>query len=227
VAYASRSLSSIERNYSVTERECFPVIWATVVFRPYLYGRRFKVVTDHAALNWLKDIKSPEGRLARWGLKLQEYDMDIKNRPGKIHQNADALSRIDSSNIIRKIDMKENNWFNKVRIAQQLDPIKRIFQQFEGNKNNENINELNNFIIKNDMLYYQKPTIRMIKRGIHKIRLVIPESFKSLILEENHNSILGAHLGTKKTYQRIAENYYWEGMYKNVQEWISCVLTVL
>ena len=148
--------------------------------------------------------------------------MDIQNRPGKIHQNADALSRIDSSNIIRKIDMKENNWFNKVRIAQQLDPkIKRIFQQFEGNKNNENINELNNFIIKNDMLYYQKPTIRMINRGIHKIRLVIPESFKSLILEENHNSILGAHLGTKKTYQRIAENYYWEGMYKNAQEWTS------
>ena len=36
----------------------------------------------------------PAGRLQRWALKIQEYDMKIGYRPGKSHQNADCLSRI-------------------------------------------------------------------------------------------------------------------------------------
>lgn len=50
VAYYSRSLSKPERNYCVTRRELLAVILAVRHFRPYLYGQRFVLRTDHASL---------------------------------------------------------------------------------------------------------------------------------------------------------------------------------
>ena len=53
------------------------------------------LVTDHRPLSWLyiKSLKEPRGRIASWILQLEEYEWDIKHRPGKEHTNADALSR--------------------------------------------------------------------------------------------------------------------------------------
>ena len=62
-------------------------------FRHYLIGTPFTIRTDHGALTWLQKFKSPEGQLARWLEKLQEYQFTIIHRPGRTHNNADALSR--------------------------------------------------------------------------------------------------------------------------------------
>lgn len=93
IAYASRTLNKAECNYSTTEKECLAVIFGTKVFRPYLYGRRFTVLTDHKPLEWLFKCKDPGSRLIRWRLKLEEFEYDIKYKKGKINTNADALSR--------------------------------------------------------------------------------------------------------------------------------------
>ena len=93
IAYDSRVLSKEERRYSVTERECLAVLYAIKQFRPYIHGTAFTVVTDHGSLQWLKTLRDPDGRLARWALKLQGLDMKIIHRPGERHGNADALSR--------------------------------------------------------------------------------------------------------------------------------------
>ncbi len=93
IAYASRSVTAAERNYSITELECLGVIWATHLFRPYLLGHHTTVVTDHQALTWLLKLKQPTGRLARWALYLQAYDIEIVYRKGKHHANVDGLSR--------------------------------------------------------------------------------------------------------------------------------------
>ena len=69
------------------------MIQAIKHFHPYLYGRRFTVRTDHAALKWLLNFKHQEGQLARWLELLQTNDFDIEHRPGRNHSNADALSR--------------------------------------------------------------------------------------------------------------------------------------
>ncbi|GFY34048.1 retrovirus-related Pol polyprotein from transposon 412 [Trichonephila clavipes] len=61
IAYASRTLTKAEKNYSTTERECLAI--------------------------------DPSGRLARWALRLQEHDFDVKYKTGKKHSDADALSR--------------------------------------------------------------------------------------------------------------------------------------
>ena len=94
IAYASRTLNPAETNYSTIERELLAIVWATKYFRPYLYGTRFKIVTDHKPLQWLFSVKEPNSKLIRWRLKLQEYDYEIVYKKGKQNSNADCLSRI-------------------------------------------------------------------------------------------------------------------------------------
>ena len=66
---------------------------AVTQFRPYLYGRKFKLVTDHKPLVWLHTSKDPTSRLTRWRLRLEEYEYEVIYKAGKTNVNADALSR--------------------------------------------------------------------------------------------------------------------------------------
>ena len=93
VAYASRSLQQHEKNYGITELEGLAVVWAAKHFRHYLYGHKCEVYTDHEALKALLNTPRPSGKLARWGMALQELDIEIFYQPGKVNSNADALSR--------------------------------------------------------------------------------------------------------------------------------------
>jgi hypothetical protein len=92
-AYWSKCLSKSERNYCVTRKELLAMVKAVEHFHHYLYGRKFVLRTDHASLTWLLNFKNPEGQVARWIQRLQEYDIDLKHRKGSSHGNADALSR--------------------------------------------------------------------------------------------------------------------------------------
>ena len=93
IAFGSRTLNKAELNYSTTEKECLAIVFGTKLFRPYVYGRTFTIVTDHKPLQWLFNCKDPGSRLVRWRLKLEEYSYTIKYKKGKINANADALSR--------------------------------------------------------------------------------------------------------------------------------------
>ena len=93
VAYASRLLSKAERRYSVTRRELLAVVVFVSHFRQYLLGQSFLLRTDHNSLAWLQNFRNPEGQLARWLERLEEYSFTIQHRPGQRHLNADALSR--------------------------------------------------------------------------------------------------------------------------------------
>src|SRR5580765_4831122 len=104
IAYASRILSRAEQNYNTTEKELLAIIWAVKHFRPYVYGTKFKIITDHKQLIWLFNVSDPGSRLIRWRLKLEEYDYEIIHKAGRANANADALSRhiIQDANEIKK-----------------------------------------------------------------------------------------------------------------------------
>ncbi|KAJ3588488.1 hypothetical protein NHX12_012080 [Muraenolepis orangiensis] len=94
LAYGSRKLSKTEQNYCTTRRELLAVVEFASHFRQYLLGRPFTVRTDHSSLRWRTQMKEPEGQLARWLERLGEYNFEIVHRPGRLHSNADSLSRI-------------------------------------------------------------------------------------------------------------------------------------
>lgn len=98
IAYASRTLNTSETNYSTIEKELLAIVWGTKYFRPYLFGRKFKIVTDHKPLQWVMNLKEPNTRLTRWKLKLSEYNFTVVYRQGKSNANADALSRVQINN---------------------------------------------------------------------------------------------------------------------------------
>ena len=94
VAFASRSFNKAEKNYSTVEKELAAIVWGIKHFRPYLYGRKFKIVSDHKPLKWIVSVKDPGSRLLRWRIQLEEYDFQIEYKPGVQNANADALSRV-------------------------------------------------------------------------------------------------------------------------------------
>ena len=77
----------------MTNKELLAVVMAVELFKYYLTGRHFTVVTDHASLTWLRNFREPEGMVARWISRLQPFDFAIVHRPGKHHSHADGLSR--------------------------------------------------------------------------------------------------------------------------------------
>ena len=93
IGYFSKCFTRTERRYCVTRRELLAVVNAIKHFHHYLYGRHVIIRSDHSSLKWLLNFKNVEGQLARWLTFLSTYDFTIEHRAGRLHSNADALSR--------------------------------------------------------------------------------------------------------------------------------------
>ena len=93
IAYASRKLKPREVRYSTIEKECLAAVWAVKYFEHYLYGRSFKLITDHRPLIWLKSMRNSNQRLTRWAVFLQQFKLEVQYRPGSHNKNANGLSR--------------------------------------------------------------------------------------------------------------------------------------
>ena len=93
ISYYSKCLTKPERRYCTTRKELLAVVSSIKHFHHYLYGRHFKVRSDHGSLRWLMNFRNCEGQLARFLETLATYDFTIEFRAGIRHNNADSLSR--------------------------------------------------------------------------------------------------------------------------------------
>ncbi|PHJ17519.1 transposon ty3-g gag-pol polyprotein, partial [Cystoisospora suis] len=91
IGYASKVFTAAEKKWSTTELEALAVIYRLEEFRGYILGQQCTVRTDHGPLRWLQAAK--KGRLARWALRLQEFDFVLEHRRGSQQAHVDALSR--------------------------------------------------------------------------------------------------------------------------------------
>ena len=99
VAFASRSLTKTERNYSQLEKEGLAYVFGVTKFHSYLFGHPFDLITDHKPLLTLLNEHKPtspqaSARIRRWFLLLPAYEYTMKFRCTGEHGNADALSRV-------------------------------------------------------------------------------------------------------------------------------------
>ena len=102
IAFASRTLSKAERNYSQIEKERLSLIFGVKKFNQYIYGREFTLITDHKPLTTIfgshKGIPPiTAARLQRWAILLSTYHYNIIFRSTTAHGNADGLSRLPLS----------------------------------------------------------------------------------------------------------------------------------
>lgn len=93
VRFASRAFSPAESRWYTLQQEPFAVKWGLEHFRPFILGRRIKVITDHANLKWLTSLAPHQATLARWCMSMAEFDFFIEHRPGITNVVPDALSR--------------------------------------------------------------------------------------------------------------------------------------
>lgn len=94
VAYFSKRFSASQRHYSATQKECYALILSIQHWRPYLWGRHFVCVTDHAALRYLFQMQNSSNMLTRWAIALQSFDFTVQHKPGRLHVIPDTLSRL-------------------------------------------------------------------------------------------------------------------------------------
>ncbi len=96
MAYASRALTPTEQRYAQVEKEALATTWACERFHMYVYGRAFKIETDHKPLIPLlggsKLLDDIPPRILRFRLRLMKYMYEITHVPGKKIATADTLS---------------------------------------------------------------------------------------------------------------------------------------
>ena len=221
IAYASRTLSKAEKNYSTTEKECLAVVWAITKFRPYLYGSPFRVVTDHHSLCWLANLKDPSGRLARWSLRLQEFNMTVVYKSGRKHSDADCLSRAPVETPSGCSDDNDDECFlgavntDNMARRQRDDPeLRALIEHLEGRGGTVPrvfSRALPTFVLRQGVLYKEN-----FGGNNTPWLLVIPTDLREEIFQACHDDPTSGHLGYSRTLARIREKYYWPKLPKDV-----------
>ena len=247
VAFYSRSLSKTERNYCVTRRELLAAVESIRQFQKYLYGQPFLLRTDHASLRWLLNFKNPEGQMARWIEKLQNYEFQIEHRKGQLHSNADALSRRPCQLYCKHCSLAEKK--QGIEVCQQMrvtipqawtehgvreeqmkdEDIAPIFEWMErGVKPQWQQIAKHGEITKS---YWAQWDSLATQRGVlyrkwetedgenFHLQLILPKTRVKEVLEEIHNGISGGHLGVNKTMEKVRQRFYWLRYKHDVEEW--------
>ena len=244
IAYGSRVLSKPERNYCVTRHELLAVVYFTQHFWPYLLGRHFVLRSDHGSLMWLHNFKEPEGQLARWLQKLEEYSFTVVHRPGLKHCNADALSRLPCVQCGRDEHGKSTKTsveVNAMQIGiphitqeelcqyQTDDPVLGpVLEHLHAGRKPEG-DDLRAYspLVRRLLQQWQQLEVKggvLWRRfvnpdGSHRLQLIIPQALHSEVLQELHAGLSGGHLGEERTFKRLQERFYWPGQRKDVQNW--------
>ncbi|XP_054154595.1 uncharacterized protein LOC128953145 [Oppia nitens] len=218
ISYNSKMFNSAQLNYGITEKECLAIVWAVERYRHYIYGEHFVVYSDHNPLQYIRNLKNPNRRLMHWRTILEEYDFEVKYKKGKLHNNADALSRYPYE--------KPDDWepvipvlINPtINIIEKQDSDKWCKELKEKIKNNQQSKSLSKFIIENEILY----RISYDDNRNRRLQLCLPKELRRQILQDLHdNELSGAHLGFEKTYGKIKERFFWPHCEKSIRKYVN------
>lgn len=201
VAYFSRSFQQGEKNKAIIEKELLAIYHSIIAFRPYIYGKKFIVYTDHKPLVYLFTMKNPASKLVRIKLELNEYNFDIVHINGKDNIQADALSRIPFSEIqtmseeskkvlamtrsMTKAQNQRENGTKQTETEQTNTENVRIYEKLSGFDKNmprmkTYVNENNELIIRVHWKHKKRIEIKTHKN--EKLPLILSK-FETVLLE--------------------------------------------
>ena len=249
VAYASRSLSASERNYSVSELETLAVVWSITHFHSYLYGHAVTVYTDHTAVKAILNTPNPSGKHARWWTKVYGSgvgEVKIVYRSGKSNTNADALSRnpqgpapktgIGESELqvatvasgemnictLLESDPKPSE-LESLGDEQRRDPqVMEIFRFMEAEELPSDSKRARKIATQQSLFTIVDDVLYFVDpKQDHRRRAVVPRHLQEQILEENHCKLMGGHFSGKRTYSTLAHHWWWDGMYADTLRYVK------
>jgi len=216
ISFASRMLNKAEKNYSTTHKELLAVVFGTQIHRCFLYGRKFRIVTDHAALKWLITVKNHQcARLTRWVLKLAEYEFEIEHKPGKKHVNADSLSRHiasmrpDETTLTETSDLTEVGLTREAVFEEQRKDAycRRKVEEIEAQQES-------GFELSTDGLLYKGDKLS-------EAKLVVPETLVREVIQMHHDKVFAGHQGIKRTRNLLKLHYYWPNLNRDVETYVK------
>lgn len=108
ITFISKTFKKGELNKPIIEKELMAIHYAVTQLRPYLYGRSFRVKSDHKPLIFLYNLKNPASKLTRLRLDLEEYDFVVEYIQGSKNVVADALSRISIQDLKNQCEHTEH-----------------------------------------------------------------------------------------------------------------------
>ncbi|EGT33479.1 hypothetical protein CAEBREN_32143, partial [Caenorhabditis brenneri] len=225
IAYDSRKLTVTERKYPPIETEALGLAFAVTAFRTYILGSQVTAIVDHRPLTSLMHRRDLIGRLAKYQIILQELNLNIVYRPGRLNSVCDALSRYIGDEVketrekpVKKEETKEVNVLNDSgdlldhnavkRIQQSTSWIDRISKELDA----PNVKSTHQYEKLNGIVY------RKNKEG-QPSQILLPRD-KDLIckiMRQYHRSAhLGAHAGVEKTLACIGRRFFWTQMLEDV-----------
>ncbi|KAI5707321.1 hypothetical protein M8J77_000189 [Diaphorina citri] len=224
IAYASRSLTSSEQNYSQLDREALAIVFGVTHFYNYLFGKHFTLVTDNQPLTRIfhpnKSLpQMTSARLLRYASFLSGFNYSVQFKKGKDNQNVDCLSRAPisthTSSPEQSIGEEVNQLYGEVILQISSNKITSQVIKLE----TENDTELRQII--RSMKNNSNETDYTLVDGIlfRKDRVVIPTSLRSQILAELHET----HLGVTKMKQLSRRYVYWPNIDRDIERLVrSC-----
>lgn len=143
----------------------------------------------------------------KWISKLLGYTFDIHYKPGPTNKVADALSRqhnpdIECGSLVTSCGLR---WDYLQAFIEKDEVLQRLISQLQKGEATPKWFTLENGVLK------------------YKGRIVIPRQSEltTRMLKEYHDSLVGGHAGDLKTYQRLAREWFWFGMRKDVAKYVQ------
>ena len=216
VLYWSSKLRKYERNYSVSEKEALACVTAMEKCRKYLLGRRFILKTDHRALVSLlsqRSTKTSSARTERWREKVSCFDYEVEFIKGTDNNIADWLSRSATTVDHREVPLKEEFVINVVKqdaglreIPEYEDEMKILVKIVkESDWTPANIKKFKDYYHKRDRISCLEDFL-----FLDGVRFIPNKKSRKEILKKAH----GACMGRTRMKSRVAEIFWWPGMYR-------------
>lgn len=198
------------------------MIFAINKFRHYITRYEVFVHTDHSAIKYLMNKPLTSGRVTRWLLLLQEFNITIVDRLGKSNVVLDFLSRLDNPGETTPVndDFPDEHifpmligslWFSN--IANYLVTVKTPPHLFAHEKSNIIQKSVAYSWIQEDPFYTGPDLI---------IRRCVREEAVFDILKSAHDEPFGDHFANKRTaYKVLCAGYYWPSLFKDARQYVK------